>query len=94
MGWNSRSSGNRLETFIKKRPLLADTEGGGSAASRRPGEMGDVTVDGRHCIPGAIREWRNRHVRGDAPAPGRKNYNRWEINGEKGSIAFNLEADE
>ena len=78
------------ETFIKQRPLLADTEGGLSGF-KSSGEMGAVTVDDVTAfLAGSIMELQ---VRFEATrlAPGSKNYNRWEINGEKGSIAFNLE---
>ena len=40
---------------------------------------------------GRVRERRRRHARGVALCPGRKNAFTWEINGSKGSIAFDLE---
>jgi hypothetical protein len=44
---NRASEITTAETFIKKRPLLADTEGG-LAGFKASGEMGDVTVDDLH----------------------------------------------
>lgn len=78
------------ETFIKKRPLLADTDGGltGFTAS---GEMGDVTVDDVTSFLARFSNGATATFEATRLAPGRKNYNRWEINGEKGTIAFNLE---
>lgn len=78
------------ETFIKKRPLLADTDGGltGFKASV---EMGDVTVDDVTAFLARFNNGATATFEATRLAPGRKNYNRWEINGEKGSIAFNLE---
>ena len=78
------------ETFIKKRPLLADTDGGltGFKASV---EMGDVTVDDVTAFLARFDNGATATFEATRLAPGRKNYNRWEINGEKGTIAFNLE---
>ncbi|HZO88152.1 MAG TPA: Gfo/Idh/MocA family oxidoreductase [Chthonomonadaceae bacterium] len=78
------------ETFIKERPLLADTEGGlaGFTASE---EKGRVTVDDVTAFLARFENGATGTFEATRLAPGRKNYNRWEINGEKGSIAFNLE---
>jgi predicted dehydrogenase len=78
------------ETFIKKRPLLADTDGGLSGF-KSSGEMGDVTVDDVTAFLARFDNGATATFEATRLAPGRKNYNRWEINGEKGSIAFNLE---
>lgn len=78
------------ETFIKKRPLLADTDGGLSGF-KATGEMGDVTVDDVTAFLARFDNGATGTFEATRLAPGRKNYNRWEINGEKGSIAFNLE---
>ncbi len=78
------------ETFIKKRPILADTDGGlsGFKASE---EMGEVTVDDVTAFLARFTNGATGTFEATRLAPGRKNYNRWEINGEKGTIAFNLE---
>ena len=78
------------ETFIKKRPLLADT-GGGLSGFTSSGELGDVTVDDVTAFLARFANGATGTFEATRLAPGRKNYNRWEINGEKGSIAFNLE---
>lgn len=79
-----------LETFIPERPLLADTEGGlaGFKASR---EKGKVTVDDASLFLARFANGAVGTFEATRLAPGRKNFNRWEINGEKGSLAFNLE---
>lgn len=78
------------ETYIKKRPLLADTEGGLSGF-KASGETGDVTVDDITAFLARFENGASGTFEATRLAPGRKNYNRWEINGEKGSIVFNLE---
>ena len=78
------------ETFIKKRPLLADTDGG-LTGFKASGEMGDVTVDDVTAFLARFDNGATATFEATRLAPGRKNYNRWEINGEKGTIAFNLE---
>ncbi len=79
------------ETFIKKRPLLTDTEGGLSGFTASGGEMGDVTVDDQTAFLARFTNGATGTFEATRLAPGRKNYNRWEINGEKGTIVFNLE---
>lgn len=78
------------ETFIKKRPILADTEGGLSGFKSSE-VMGDVTVDDVTAFLARFDNGATGTFEATRLAPGRKNYNRWEINGEKGSIVFNLE---
>jgi predicted dehydrogenase len=77
------------KTFIKNRKELADTTGGlGAAAGKGQGE---VTVDDAFV---ALAEFSNGALgtfESTRFANGRKNYNCFEINGSKGSIAFNLE---
>ncbi len=78
------------ETFIKKRPLLADT-GGGLSGFTSSGEMGDVTVDDVTAFLARFENGATGTFESTRLAPGRKNYKQWEINGEKGTIVFNLE---
>ena len=68
-----------LETFIDERPL---PEGGG----RGKVDVDDAALALMRFENGAIGS-----VEGSRFAPGRKNYNRFEINGSLGSIAFDLE---
>ena len=71
----------RLKTFIKERPLAEDS-----------GKMGTVTVDDAYM---ALLEFENGaigSVEATRFANGRKNGNVFEINGSKGSIAYNMES--
>ena len=80
-----------METFIKQRPLQAastGTEGLGAAASE---EMGEVTVDDAAVFVGRFANGALGSFEATRFAPGRRNYNTFEINGEKGSISFNFE---
>jgi predicted dehydrogenase len=76
-----------LKTFVKTRPVAK------ASVSRRSsaGAKAEVTVDDAamalvHFTNGAIGT-----IEATRMAPGRKNYNRFEINGLLGSIAFDLE---
>jgi predicted dehydrogenase len=68
-----------LETFVTERPL---EDGSGTA----PVDVDDAALALLRFENGAIGS-----VEGTRFAPGRKNYNRFEINGSQGSIAFDLE---
>ena len=79
------------ETFIKERPLPADSAGGGLHATGANGR-GTVTVDDAvvfiaRFAGGALATYEATRF-----ATGRKNALRVEINGESGSLAFDLEA--
>ena len=69
-----------LETFIKRRPLLDN-----------PKKKGRVTVDDAALSLVRFANGAIGSIEGTRLAPGRKNFNRFEVNGSKGSIAFNLE---
>lgn len=78
-----------METFIKQRPELAESDDrlGGKASDT----MGEVTVDDASlCLArfanGAVGTFEATRF-----ALGRKNHNRFEINGSKGSLVFNME---
>jgi predicted dehydrogenase len=82
------------ETFIKERPRDAQAA---SLTATPAKNMEKVTVDdasallakfasGKNVAPGAYAT-----IEATRLAPGRKNFNRWEINGSEGSLAFNLE---
>jgi predicted dehydrogenase len=68
-----------LETFVPERPL---PEGGG---------MGKVDVDDAALALLRFENGAIGTVEGTRFAPGRKNYNRFELNGSRGSLAFDLE---
>jgi predicted dehydrogenase len=78
-----------LDTFIKQRPKLAESDDrlGGKASS----EMGEVTVDDSSIFLARFENGAVGTFEATRMAAGRKNYNRWEINGSKGSIVFNME---
>jgi predicted dehydrogenase len=69
-----------LETFIRERPLPHD-----------PSLRGSVTVDDAALSLIRFDNGAIGSIEGSRMAPGRHNYNRFEINGSNGSIAFDLE---
>lgn len=78
-----------LETFIKRRPLAgASDDRLGAAASS---EMGEVTVDDASAFVCRFKNGALGTFEATRFAVGRKNHNRFEINGENGSVVFNLE---
>ena len=69
-----------LETFIPERPLPGD-----------PTRSGAVTVDDAALALARFENGAIGSIEGTRMAPGRKNHNRFEINGSNGSLAFDLE---
>src|SRR3954463_7436082 len=69
-----------LATFIKMRPLPDN-----------PRKKGRVTVDDAATALVRFANGAIGTIEATRMAPGRKNYNRFEINGSKGSLAFDLE---
>ncbi len=69
-----------LETFVRERPLPDD-----------PSTMGPVDVDDAALALVRFENGAIGTIEGTRFATGRKNYNRFEINGSEGSIAFDLE---
>lgn len=69
-----------LQTFIKERPLPNNSK-----------KMGKVTVDDASLALIRFRNGAVGSVEASRFATGRKNYNRFEINGSNGSVAFDLE---
>ncbi len=76
-----------METFVKQRPEAASA-GAQSAAAEA---MGMVTVDDAALFLARFDNGALGSFEATRFALGRKNYNRFEINGSGGSIAFNLE---
>ncbi len=76
------------ETFIKERPLGQMTGGLGAAAT---GKTGRVTVDDCALFIARFDNGAVGAFEATRFAGGRKNYNRFEINGSGGSVVFNLE---
>jgi predicted dehydrogenase len=69
-----------LETFVKERPL-----------PENPKKKGKVTVDDASASVVRFDNGALGTIEASRFATGRKNYNRFEINGSKGSVVFNLE---
>ncbi len=69
-----------LETFVKERPLPDN-----------PKKKGAVTVDDASAAVVRFANGALGTIEASRFATGRKNYNRFEINGSKGSIVFNME---
>lgn len=69
-----------LETFIEERPLVDD-----------PDQKGPVTVDDAAAAVLRFANGALGTIEATRLAAGRKNYNRFEINGTRGSLVFNLE---
>ena len=69
-----------LKTFIQERPLPED-----------PSQKGRVTVDDAAATLVRFDNGAVGTIEGSRFCLGRRNYNRFEINGSKGSLAFNLE---
>jgi len=78
-----------LHTFIKKRPLPGEIDD--KLGAKATEKMGDVTVDDAAMFLARFKNGALGTFEASRFAVGRKNYNRFEINGSKGSVVFNLE---
>ncbi|HME52817.1 MAG TPA: Gfo/Idh/MocA family oxidoreductase [Candidatus Lokiarchaeia archaeon] len=78
------------ETFIKERPLEG-AAGALGAAKADTKKMGKVTVEDAAIFMARFENGALGTFEATRFAKGRRNYNRFEINGSKGSLAFNLE---
>jgi predicted dehydrogenase len=78
-----------LHTFIKQRPLAGAVDDKLGAKAQQ--EMGEVTVDDASLFLAKFKNGAVGTFEATRFAVGRKNYNRIEINGSKGSLVFNLE---
>ncbi len=78
-----------MTTFVKERPLLA-AHGGGLSAEGSV-EKGEVTVDDAALFLAKFKNGAVGTFEATRFAQGNRNGNRFEINGSKGSIRFNLE---
>lgn len=79
-----------MNTFIKQRPELAASDAGLGATADKS-KMGEVTVDDAALFLARFANGAIGSFEATRFALGRKNYNRFEINGSKGSLAFNME---
>ncbi len=76
-------------TFVRQRPLSAESSG--LAGRARASAKGPVTVDDATIFLARFRNGALGSFEATRFAAGRKNYNRIEVNGSKGSAVFNLE---
>jgi predicted dehydrogenase len=79
------------ETFIKERPIETPSGGGAGLTAAGGTEMGRVTVDDATTFLARFSGGASGVFEATRLAPGRRNYNAFEINGETGTIVFNLE---
>ncbi len=80
-----------LDTFVKERPVEVTTSGGSGLSWEAGQEMGDVTVDDASTFLARFENGAIGTFEATRMAPGRRNFNSFEISGSLGSIAFNLE---
>lgn len=80
-----------MTTFIKERPLPGAGAATFTAGSESSSEMGQVTVDDAAFMVAEFENGALGSFETSRFAPGRKNFNYFEIYGDKGSIVFNLE---
>jgi predicted dehydrogenase len=80
-----------MTTFIKERPLPGAGAATFTAGESEITEMGEVTVDDAAFMVAQFENGALGTFEASRFAPGRKNYNYFEIYGSKGSIIFNLE---
>jgi predicted dehydrogenase len=78
-----------LHTFIKERPLAGEVDD--KLGAKASTQMGKVTVDDAAMFLARFQNGALGTFEASRFAVGRKNYNRFEINAEKGSLVFNLE---
>ena len=79
-----------LRTFVTDRPVLAQQSGLGGHAEEGA-ERGPVTVDDAAAFTASFSGGALGVFESTRMAPGRRNANRIEINGEHGSVAFDFE---
>ena len=80
-----------MTTFIKERPLPGAGAATFTAGVGGSAQMGEVTVDDASFMLVEFENGALGSFEASRFAPGRKNYNYFEIYGSKGSIIFNLE---
>lgn len=80
-----------MTTFIKERPLPGEGAATFTSGEGASTEMGPVTVDDAAFMIAEFENGALGSFESSRFAPGRKNYNYFEIYGSKGSIVFNLE---
>lgn len=85
------SATGMLDTFIKERPLETFSGGGAGLSAQASAERGQVTVDDAASFLARFANGATGTFAVTRLAPGRRNYNSFEVNGSNGSLSFNLE---
>lgn len=80
-----------MNTFIKQRPLEDSSAKGAGLGGKGGREMGEVTVDDMSSFIGRFTNGAVCNLEATRFALGRKNHITLEINGSKGSLAFDFE---
>jgi predicted dehydrogenase len=80
-----------LDTYIRQRPVEVASSGGSGLSMQAGEELGDVTVDDATSFLARFDNGATGVFEATRLAPGRRNYNSFQINGSRGSISFNLE---
>ena len=80
-----------MNTFIKERPLEVASGGGSGLTAEAATEKGPVTVDDATTFLARFASGATGTFEATRLAPGRRNYNSFEVNGSNGSLVFNLE---
>ncbi len=80
-----------MDTFIKRRPTEEFSMGGAGLSAAAGEQMGAVTVDDSTTFLARFENGASGTFEATRLAPGRRNYNSFEVNGSKGSLSFNLE---
>ncbi len=80
-----------LDTFVKQRPIEVANTGGSGLSWEAGQELGDVTVDDASTFLARFENGAIGTFEATRMAPGRRNFNSFEISGTLGSISFNLE---
>ncbi|MBS1714680.1 MAG: Gfo/Idh/MocA family oxidoreductase [Armatimonadetes bacterium] len=78
-----------LHTFVKERPLAGEIDD--RMGAKASAEKGKVTVDDAAMFLARFRNGALGTFEASRFAVGRKNHNRFEINGSKGAVVFDLE---
>ncbi|MBL8692747.1 MAG: Gfo/Idh/MocA family oxidoreductase [Planctomycetes bacterium] len=79
------------KTFIRKRPLPAGEGELGRRGSKKGAAMGEVTVEDASLFLARFENGALGSFEATRFAAGRKNHHTWEINGEKGTLCWDLE---
>ena len=80
-----------LSTFIRERPVEEASTGGAGLSAAAGARKGPVTVDDSTTFLAKFANGVTGTFEATRLAPGRRNYNAFEINGSRGSLSFNLE---